>query len=280
MNDTIDNVSGTFIPLLAPAFVLDRFYLLTLFIPNDKQMQSSNSFTIRVYAIDLRRVMVERFKTAWFFEYKGQGSVTVSDKMTKECTLTRDAKDLVNTIGNIMAVNDSVVAQVNYTPLDGEGGAVLISLSDEGDKFTKNFVNLETKTVTSISHPPYILQESPKEEQHIFVLSFGDEIHLIDLHKGTIISKFVAGGGTYSKPLILQSTSSANSFYLIMGRSSGASESVTATKVTAASDGSWQWEEYWSLPVTGTHFATVADLQGEPELVITNPGGQLMVYSI
>lgn len=283
LNDTVSSQNGTFVPLIAPAFVLDRFYLLTAFWPHDNT--AMDTYTVRLYAIDLQRVMVERFKTAWYLEVTGKGQVpTVGDRF-QSCTYKRPGEtmhpshspSLSPVVGDVMAINETVVAYVKTVNSGNSVDAsIIMSVNDTGDTYEKNFVTTTSTSspLISISHPPYQLENS-QQILPIFVVSFGDKVQLVDQYKGTVAAQWDMAFDTQlsTPPLLLQNPGSPDSFYMITGHSS-----VVGTAVMWQ-ETSWQAKQLWSIATPGKNFATVYD-GNQSLLVVSTSDGQLSTYQI
>lgn len=71
LNDTIDGVNGTFIPLSNPAGQDERMYVLTAFKPwnrNSERNKSEGNVHLRVYAISVLSTEINRIRFDWFYD--------------------------------------------------------------------------------------------------------------------------------------------------------------------------------------------------------------------
>ncbi len=279
INDTVNSRNGTFVPLLSPAFVLNRFYLLTAFWPHDDT--ELETYTVRLYAIDLRDVMVERFKTAWYHEVTGKGKVPTVKERFHGCTVKPSEKVVspaMPSVGGTMAINKTIIAHVKITNSDSSEGSVIISVDDTGTSYKKNFVS-EAKSsspLVSIAHPPYRLKKG-RQILPVFLAAYSDKVVLMDPYKGTVTTQWSlpTNPPLTTPPLLLQSPASSDSFYMVTGQGK-----VVVTSVTLKGD-SWETKEVWSLAVPGNRFVTATDVNSNDTfLVVTTPDGELSAYQI
>ena len=282
LNETIDSSYGTFVPLLAPAFVLNRFYLLTAFWPHDGSGTISTSFHLRLYAIDVLRELVEKFKTAWYYDVQSEGYVPSVKERFDSCKLSQEGEVHHSTpapfpVGNVMAINDTVIAHVNFIQ-DNSSGSVLLSLNDTGESYEKNFLSITTTAPSiplSLSHPPFQLKNG-QEALPLFIVSYKDKFQLVDQYKGNVIDEWSLHSTLSSPPLILQTLDQTSSFYMIFGQTEP--NSVTAMMITLKGT-SWKAIAVWFLPIPGNRFATVTN-GNQTLLVVCSSDRQLTVYGI
>ena len=268
--------------------MLNRFYLLTAFWPHDET--ELDTYTVRLYAIDLRDVMVEKFKTAWYHQVTGKGHISSLKERFHSCTQKPSAAEKVvppitsrSFVGGVMAVNDTIIAHVKITNSDGsDGGSVIISVNDTKNSYKKNFVSEADESSSSllcIAHPPYQLKKGRKVLP-VFLAAFSDKVHLMHQYEGTIAAKWnlltTQLQPLTTPPLLLQSPASPDSFYVITGQGR-----VVVTSVTLKDDSSWETKEVWSLPIAGNRFATATDVNSNDTfLVVTTTDGELSAYQI
>lgn len=163
LNTTVDGVNGTFIPLSPPAVSGERVYFIAGFKPLQPQPTSSSDLQLRLYAMDVRTVMVERIKVAWYHDMVlSDAAVPYLDGRQAECA--GESNPLDPPVGNVLVFDNHgiVVANVNYVSrarsscrLWGCQGpsskstthSVMLSVTDMGESYRQNFV---TKTL-----PPF-----------------------------------------------------------------------------------------------------------------------------
>ncbi|KAL4232281.1 hypothetical protein ACF0H5_009852 [Mactra antiquata] len=86
LNDTIQNVNGSFIPISQPVVNIQRFYVLTKFVPNRKFHSAKTETTddIRLYAIDVRESIDNRITIAWYIDIKDENKMTEKSRYHRE----------------------------------------------------------------------------------------------------------------------------------------------------------------------------------------------------
>lgn len=152
LNMTVDGVNGTFIPLSPPAVSGERVYFIAGFKP--LQPTTSSNLQLRLYAIDVRTVMVERIKVAWYHDIVLSNAVVpYLDSLQAECA--GESNPLDPQVGNVLVDNGIVLATVNYVSqtrsscqLWGCLGpsststthSVMLSVTDTGKSYQPNFM--------------------------------------------------------------------------------------------------------------------------------------------
>lgn len=142
--------NGTYVPLSNPAVSGERVYFVAAFIPDPPVALVE----LRLYAIDIRAVMVERIKIAWHYDFTmSYGTIPYLGSSQVHCQGTINPQD--QPIANVMFDNGVVVASINYVNNadgrcrgSGNGGcedapptnSMLVSLTDKGDSYQVNFV--------------------------------------------------------------------------------------------------------------------------------------------
>ena len=71
LNDTVQRVNGTFLPISQPVVNGHRFYLLTEFVPSLNTDLTSTVLNLqRLYAIDIHHRMLDIITVAWYFDFE------------------------------------------------------------------------------------------------------------------------------------------------------------------------------------------------------------------
>ncbi len=136
--------NGTFIPIANPAVSGERVYILTSF----KSFKPNPSgVLLRVFALDVRTIMVERIKIIWYYDVYLPNSALSIDQSDHSYS----GGDMESAPQNIMCVRGTVLASVNYATKSDAGSnstgkqqdirnSLLVSLQDHGDSYTLNFI--------------------------------------------------------------------------------------------------------------------------------------------
>ena len=116
LNTTLDGVNGTFVPLANPAVSGERLYIIAgfkPFQPTEAANTEAKLVQLRLYAIDIRTIMVERIKVAWYHD------MTLSDadlpylrSPQAACSGQSDPMDL--DVAHVLVDQGVVVAAINY----------------------------------------------------------------------------------------------------------------------------------------------------------------------
>lgn len=109
----MDSVKGTFIPLSPPAVSGERVYFVAGFKPLQPTATPS-SLQLRLYAIDVRTVMVERIKVAWYHDMV-LNDVTMPYLNGRQAECAGESNPLEQDIGNVLVEDGIVVASVNQS---------------------------------------------------------------------------------------------------------------------------------------------------------------------
>ena len=149
LNTTLDGQQGTFIPLSNPAVSGKRVYIIAAF--KSSEPISSTDVHLRLYAIDVRPIMVERIKVIWFYDFTlHESNLPYLMNEVTECIGRYDPTD--PQVGSVLFETSSniVAATVNYrSSSGGDSGchgtdypykSVLVSVTDNNDSYTVNFV--------------------------------------------------------------------------------------------------------------------------------------------
>ena len=81
MNDTIDKVQGTFVPLANPVMNNTRLYIISGFRPHgsnkgeSKHLRESNSTLLRLYAINVAEALDRKFTILWTHDVRLKGTI-------------------------------------------------------------------------------------------------------------------------------------------------------------------------------------------------------------
>lgn len=121
LNTTLDGVNGTFVPLANPAVSGERVYIIAGFKPFQPTTAASDTgmgmaaklVQLRLYAIDVRPIMVERIKVAWYHD------VTLSDAdlpylRTPQASCSGQSDPMGLDVASVLVDQGVVVAAVNY----------------------------------------------------------------------------------------------------------------------------------------------------------------------
>ena len=129
LNDTVDGIEGTFIPLDNPAVTNHgRMYILTVFRPFDSSTKYSPSINpyVRLYAIDIRETIVERIKVVWHHDVKFTGAsipyvtsestfcTTVPPNNKQKKSTKYLSENAIEPVGGVLVDNNTVVAVFNH----------------------------------------------------------------------------------------------------------------------------------------------------------------------
>lgn len=116
LNTTLDGVNGTFIPLANPAVSGERVYIIAgfkPFQPTATDMGVGMGVRLRLYAIDVRTIMVGRIKVVWYHD------VTLSDAdlpylRSPQAACSGQSNPLDLDVAHVLIDDGVVVAAVNY----------------------------------------------------------------------------------------------------------------------------------------------------------------------
>lgn len=148
MNATTEGVNGTYIPLSNPAVVGERVYFIAAFKPISPLTMKSTF--LRLYAMDVRSVMVGRIKIIWYHDLTLSGVfIPYIEGDQAKCTGVSDPLETV--ADTIVEEGGTVLVFVNYvsqqTRLYGGGrdmppptNSLMMSVTDKGDDYQVNFV--------------------------------------------------------------------------------------------------------------------------------------------
>lgn len=112
---------------------------------------TTSSLRLRLYAIDVRTIMVERIKVAWYHDMVlNDVTMPYLDSLQAQCL--GESNPLEQDIGSVLVENGIVVASVNYvvpTTLNyGRGNretsvnqSLMVSVTDNGDSYQTNYFN-------------------------------------------------------------------------------------------------------------------------------------------
>lgn len=166
LNTTVGGVNGTFIPLSHPAVSGlrggERVYFVAGFKPAHPSPIITSSVHLRLYAIDVRDIMVERIKVAWYHDFTlYESSVPYLHGPQAECAGKSDP--LEAEVANVLADNSVVVASVNYvSPACGYGkclemastNSLMLSVTDNGDStYEVNFFKKALPPFQTVVYP-------------------------------------------------------------------------------------------------------------------------------
>ncbi len=104
LNTTIDGRNGSFSPLSNPAVSGQRVYFLAEFRPFEPYPPGHMTTTIRLYALDIRQVMVGRIQVIWYHEYD----------MTGTPVPLETTSGFKYDTARVLVQNDVVVGMLNY----------------------------------------------------------------------------------------------------------------------------------------------------------------------
>ena len=140
----MNGVNGTFIPLTNPAISGERVYIITVFKPS-KTSLDINDTILRLFAIDVRTIMVERIKIIWYDEITANTKdifIPYINDMQTECIDQPAAADFSDVTANVIVEGGIVMVSVNYfNSTISSNGSLLLSISDNGDTYSRNFLN-------------------------------------------------------------------------------------------------------------------------------------------
>ena len=149
LNTTFNGQNGTFIPLSNPAVSGERVYFVAAFKPF--RPVDTIDVHLRLYAIDVRPIMVERIKVIWYYDLTlHESNLPYLTSDLTECIGRSDPTD--PQVGSVLFEKEIsiVVASVNYVGgskcSDGSADpsnmkSVVISVTDRGDHYTMNWQN-------------------------------------------------------------------------------------------------------------------------------------------
>ena len=165
LNDTVNGMAGTFIPLGNPAVTGSRVYVLAAFRPHGKGRPTSSSVHLRLLAVEIVRSITERIRVVWQHDLTVNGSIPYQYLNTSEtmCVLVPPSQEArrreeklenhgVTNISNIMVNEEVIVASVNLK-VSSQMESLLLSASDTGPGYTLNFMSHSTGFVHSLSYP-------------------------------------------------------------------------------------------------------------------------------
>ena len=146
LNSTIDSDNGTFVPLSNPAVSGQRVYFLAKFVPFKPYPPGHMTTIVRLYAIDVRMIMVERIKVIWYHEYNMVGTPAPSSNSS-----------LIQDTARVVIQGDTVVGMLNYVIIPEQANSscmteecnlrynrfpgvksLIISVMDQGDSYQLN----------------------------------------------------------------------------------------------------------------------------------------------
>ena len=210
LNTTVDGVNGTFIPLSPPAVSGERVYFIAGFKPLHSAPSPPNSLHLRMYAIDVRSIMVERIKVAWYHDMVlSDAELPYLQSLQAECIGTSYPWETPS--GNVLVEDGIVVATVNYgsqIPPSCHQGAcqesapasmhsVIMSLTDKGDSFQLNFEGKNTPPFQAVVYasPNFTRSKcsptAPPPAPSVWVsysVNGNSQIRNIDIKTGDVIS--------------------------------------------------------------------------------------------
>ena len=226
LNDTIDGVNGTFIPLNNPAInssVSERLYILTVFRPMHVESLQDRYFSkglhMRLYAFDVTGNMADRIQTIWYHDFilpaasipyvESKESMckvsyphdpaaadsahnTETDKEQKPVNATELPADLV-VQGHV------VLAAFNYVDSQSGGNhCQLLALTNLGKNYSINFskdISQQCYGMAYNSHKVTVNEDSPPGKQllvwlHVFdSAANGSTLLLTDMMSGDVATK-------------------------------------------------------------------------------------------
>ena len=149
LNSTIDGDNGTFVPLSNPAVSGQRVYFLAKFVPFKPYPPGHMTTIVRLYAIDVRMIMVERIKVIWYHEYNMVGTPAPSSNSS-----------LIQDTARVVIQGDTVVGMLKYVIIPEQANSscmteecklrhnrnngfpgvksLIISVMDQGDSYQLN----------------------------------------------------------------------------------------------------------------------------------------------
>lgn len=157
LNTTVDGQHGTFVPLSNPAVSGMRVYIITAFVPS-VPTPGPPLTRLRLYAIDVREVMVERIKIIWYLDYNLSAIPTSS---YGQAEYDDDDDDRLSThtdeVARVIIHDSTVVAMVNYIVVpqctiskcpskkcnldrNSSCSSLMMSVTDEGELYKLNFI--------------------------------------------------------------------------------------------------------------------------------------------
>ena len=154
LNDTVNDLNGTFVPLSNPAVSGERVYFLAKFSPFKPYPPGHMTSIIRLYALDVREIMVERIKVIWYHQYELTGTpapLVDNSSIIQDTARVIIQKDVV--VGflnyviipastNLTCTSPSCKSVERGSSSQGYPGfkSMVLSLKDQGDSYSVNFV--------------------------------------------------------------------------------------------------------------------------------------------
>ena len=159
LNDTVDGVKGTFIPLNTPAInssSSERLYILTMFRPKSSKLPQNHSFSqdlyMRLYAIDVTGNMAYRIQIIWYYDFTlpsssipyAKSQVTMCKLFYPPDSLTPDHEDdsvnVTKLPADILVQGGVVLVTINYMDTQsGDSHCMLLAVTNLGKNYSINF---------------------------------------------------------------------------------------------------------------------------------------------
>lgn len=207
----MDGVNGTFVPLANPAVSGERIYIITAFKPF--QPTPNDFLRFRLYAIDVRTIMVERIKVIWYQDATmTDGTLPFLKSAQADCIGESNPLDFE--VAHLLVEEDVVVAAVNFlsrahsacSGLDCQTepvtNSLLMSVTDKGDSCEVNFITKSLRSFQAVAYvsPNFTVSRCnqdakmapPVPQPSMWVSWFADNgsvIEKVSIKTGEMISK-------------------------------------------------------------------------------------------
>ena len=159
LNETYGGVNGTFVPLSNPAVVGERVYFMAAFKPTPPVSQPG--VHLRLYAIDVRSIMVKRIAVIWTHDIPlSDGSIPYM--MGEQVDCAGKSNPLDEPVAHVFFNNGTVVGFVNYANLACTDKAkcskmsathsLLVSVTDKGASYDLNFLKRDLSPFQAVAY--------------------------------------------------------------------------------------------------------------------------------
>ena len=204
LNDTINGVKGTFIPLNNPAInssSSERLYILTVFRPHKlPQNHSNHDLNMRLYAFDVTGNMAYRIRTVWYHDFVlSSATIPYFESQETVCTVSYPPSDsaVPGTRNNTEEKHEQVSANAIELPayVLVQGSVILVALNYNENKsgdnhclllavnnLGKNYsINFSKDTIQECHGMAYNSQDSTRSYQHMYDGSHSKQV-MVWLH--------------------------------------------------------------------------------------------------
>lgn len=214
LNDTVNNVKGTFIPLNTPTLnssSSERLYVLSVFRSRQQQQNHSYDLNVRLYAFDVTGNMAYRIQTVWHYDFillsasipylESQETVCnvsyppgTGSMGSAEWQISANSTDLP---AYVVVQGDVVLVALNYIDIkSGNSQCRLLTITNLGKSYSINFSKDIVQECYSIAYDSqdsamYAHNATPPNQMKVWLHMFDPVMHdssllLTDMHSGDV----------------------------------------------------------------------------------------------